>query len=209
MQIPTGKKIKVPKKRKVSLFLEILIWVFIFTVLIYLVIWGKDFLKDAKFHKLKSDIFIFKNLINSYKNSYGFLPGDDPLAVQKCKNMKFVKNGNASELVGDNKAVDEVEQAIRHLRCRNLLDGNPNEYPLIFPQNPYGGIYYLTFRKFNGKSFNVIAITKLPINIAIKYDKSLDDGSPTSGKIRFSIEKDKGKNEVILYQLLTLNPKSH
>ncbi len=202
MQIPTGRKVKIPKRRKISIFMEITIWVFIITVLIILVIWGKDFFKDAKFHKLKSDVFMLTNVINNYKKSYGFLPGDDPLAIQKCKNMKLVRNGNASELVGDSKSVNEVEQAIRHLRCRNLLDGNPDEYPLIFPQNPYGGIYYLTFRKFSGKTLNVIAITELPINTALKYDKDLDDGNPKNGKIRFNTKKEGEKNLVVVYWIL-------
>jgi hypothetical protein len=165
-----------------------------------MILFGKDIFFQAEIMKLHKDIELFKREISLYKYKYRYFPGDDKFATSNFKNFEHIKNGDGSNYIGDNTVVSEEQQIIRHLRAGGFMKGDPDEYPLHYPSNPYNGVYKFTYKVFKKgdtqyKS-NVIVVTRVPKDVAAKYDEKFDNGDLNSGYITFEIDKDSKKKNI-------------
>jgi hypothetical protein len=201
-KFPTGrlKSRKIPsKKKKIFLILEISFIIIMIVIVTIMVLFGKTIFHQAEIHKLRKDIANFTHILSLYKYKYRYFPGDDKYAEDKFSKYKYVKNGNGTNYIGDNLKVNEELQAIRHLRAAGFLKGNPDEYPLTFPSNPFNGIYKFSYRTFkhgdDEYKVNVIIITRVPKKIAEEYDAKFDNGFLDTGLITFEPDKYGGEEE--------------
>ena len=198
MQIYKYGKIKNLKNKKISILVEIAFFVLAIIFIIFIIFFGDDTLKFIKLKKTERDLQYFREILIKYKDNYKYLPGDDPYGQMRCPSYILVENGNGSKFIGDYENIDEEEQAIRHLRCMKILEGNPDEKYITYPTNSYGGIFKFSYVVLNNKKFNVIKIYKIPEKVMKNIDADLDDGDLNKGKIILIREKIGEKLEKVL-----------
>lgn len=184
-------------------------WIKGFTLVeiaIVLVIVGAIFLSILKVGsvvqdaKIRQTIKQYRDLhaaVLSYRNKYGYLPGDDPKA-----NTRFIIVGNAARsgngdgyisngVSGGTAYYEYNYDVVDHLSKAGLIKVNAAVTPLI--PNPFGGVTnaksYLPGAQdsssdsslYYNKSGLAIYMTNLPGDVAQAIDTNLDDGVNSTG----------------------------
>jgi prepilin-type N-terminal cleavage/methylation domain-containing protein len=174
---------------------EIAIVLVIVGLLIGGVLKGQEMITNAKVKRIESDNSGISAAMFSYQDRYQELPGDDPDADTRFGDYSGSTNwaGDGNNVVDDvwNKnvtstppAAADVDESLKfwaHLRASGLISGGATD--LRQPSNAYGGKIGIENGGFGYGGHSVI-FGELGGNIVNILESRLDDGAPSTGRIR-------------------------
>ncbi len=157
--------------------IEIAIVMVIVGLLIGGILKGQAMVKNAKIKRYHQDLDGIRAAWYAYFDRYGYYPGDDPRA---STHFPGAPNGNG------NGRIDTTERPLvfRHLRYAKLLSGNPRS--TMYPPNPYGGRYIVSYNPY-GVGGNGVYAELIPGDVARVIDEKYDDGVFNQGDIRANV----------------------
>lgn len=170
--------------------IEIAIVLVIIGLLLGGVLKGQEMIENGKTKAVVNDFNGFVAAVNSYRDRYKALPGDDATDTTTRGWTNNVGGGNNNGLVG-NAAVNpfttnngENNNFWRALRYANLINGDPAlTGATARPSTPAGGVYGVTQGVY-GMTGNIVCASGLSGKQAAAIDVQLDDGNPSTGTIR-------------------------
>ncbi len=147
----------------------------------------ESMVRNAKIRQLFNQYRELRTAILIYKDKYGYLPGDDPYAIQHVGATHF-GDGDSRIIWG---GLNENSSILEHLCKAGLIkgayDGTPldNFYsatPLLHPfstRSPQDSIVI----RYDGGLGNVFHYLNLPYDVAQAFDLAFDDGIYNTGNI--------------------------
>jgi hypothetical protein len=184
---------------------ELAIGAMLLGIVIGMVLKGGVMIDIMKAQMVVGQLPRFQLNVQSYREDFRSLPGDDPAAEriwQRSPAMTRMADDSLVLLVGnariEGKLFDlgnpagEQFAAWRDLRYGGYIDGDPMLEGLsALPENPFGGFYAFDEGNMGQKRLSLCA-TKIPGRAALIVDQKLDDGRINAGKVvatsKFSIE---------------------
>lgn len=132
----------------------------------------------------------------SFKQRYGYLPGDWIFAANQLPNVLVGGNGDAlitgtMTAAGLAAAGTEVQDAPLHLYAAGLI-GKLGTNVQMRMQSQFGAVHIAAATNINTSAAytaanpsvkNVVVLFNLPCEVVIDIDRALDDGVDTSGKV--------------------------
>ena len=85
---------------------------------------GRDLIEVAQVRSVVNDYQNIQNVIESYINSYGALPGDDATASEKFQN---VSNGDGDGIISES----DAKKVTEHLFAARLIDSKDFKAPKL------------------------------------------------------------------------------
>ncbi len=177
---------------------EIAIVLVIVGLLIGGVLKGQEMITNAKLKRIESDNAGIAAAMFSYQDRYLQLPGDDSAASGRFDlYTDTTPNGGGDGVIGDGTDWDTVETTwvaggtqesskfFGHLRAAGLIPGGSGTDPTR-PTNAYGGLIGIQ----NGSvemAGHVTIFGQIEGAIARILEARLDDGSPSTGRIRANV----------------------
>lgn len=145
---------------------------------------GQSVVENAKIKRIAWDAAAFGHAIDTYRELYQALPGDDPYASQRWPGAG---NGNGDGVLHGmwipQKPQEETRLLWSHLRYARLLPGLGSDTTLpLHPLGGRGGVGEGVL-KLPGLVF---CLEDLPARFAVGLDSQFDDGHWISGRIRAS-----------------------
>lgn len=136
----------------------------------------------------------------SFKQRYGYLPGDWVFAANQLPGV--VAGGNGDGLItgtmvaatGAATAATEVQDAPLHLYAAGLI-GKMGTNAVLRIQSQFGGVHMAEASAANTSAAyiaanpsirNVIVFFNLPCDVILEVDRALDDGNDQTGRARGS-----------------------
>jgi len=172
---------------------EIAIVLIIIGLLLGAVLKGQEMIEQTKIKRVVNDFNAITAAVYSYKDRYGFYPGDDPNAGtrwQAATGRAAAVNGNGDNLInGLNLAggANETGYAWQDLRLAGFVGGDVATAALAQTpeKTPFNSNYGLGGGNFFGFGATAIVFcASLPPKAAEMLDKQLDDGNPQTGNVR-------------------------
>lgn len=177
---------------------ELSIALIIIGLLVGAVLQGREMLGRARLDATVGQIEAIRAAVDSFRQSYGTLPGDDPQALSHFG--AGINNGNGDGTINGNGANDESLAAWRHLSRAGLLaniDAVATGGLAQTPPTPIGGVYEILSETVQGSTRHWLRLGNqtggagsvntngllTPLQ-AEKIDSRLDDGQPTRGRVR-------------------------
>ncbi|MBF0134612.1 MAG: prepilin-type N-terminal cleavage/methylation domain-containing protein [Magnetococcales bacterium] len=174
--------------------IEIAIVLVIIGLLIGGVLKGQAMVKNSKIKRIATDTQSTQGAVNSYMDSYWFLPGDDSGAATRWAIAPTAGNGDgviAGLFVPAAPAANETALAWDHLYCEGLVKGScvAGGTAVANPINPVGGPTGIADGRalaVLGMPQKVVCMESMPSEYAMIYDQQFDDGVGNTGSIRGS-----------------------
>ncbi len=168
---------------------EIAIVLVIIGLLLGGILKGQEMITQAKIKNVINDFNGLSAAVNSYRDRYRMLPGDDNGAVARWS-LAAGNDGNGDGVIGgkynSTTAGDETRLFWVHLRQAGFVPGAGDDQPrnatagLIGVQtgNAAGGAALGTFTSL------IVCSTSIPDKVAGAVDAQMDDGRPNLGQMR-------------------------
>ncbi len=166
---------------------EIAIVLVIIGLLLGGVLKGQEMIQNAKIKAIANDAKGLTAAIYAYYDKYKAYPGDDPRATT---NLPGASGGCvAGDLVNGNGDgnIGEYYAALEHLACAGLITGNYNGTSDLY-KHAFGGTAYIYYQTLQGKTGNMVRFDNLPADVALAFDRMMDDGIFDKGSIRASAD---------------------
>jgi len=157
------------------------------------VLQGQSLIRNAEYRSFKSDIRDYQSAFYEFRDRYNALPGDFRQADERLGLTDA--NGGGSGVIGvgaegsDPRCSSPQQEyclAWRHLRAARLISGNPNlDGNDSQPSHPFGGVFnsFFTGAQGNGIFENKLLITDVPVDIAIRLEREIDDELADRGRV--------------------------
>lgn len=178
--------------------IEISIVLTIIGVMLGAIFQGQELLDSAKIQSVVSEYQKINLSIHSYKESYGYYPGDDPKASERFKNVS--QNGNGNHIIEDS----ESNLVWIHLKASG---NSENSTP---PTSRFGGHFSIVHNPTSSLQGHWIMLSN-PNSSGILTPKQAQklktkiDGNHTVFSEGFLQIKDDGSNECIRDGILNAN----
>lgn len=172
---------------------------------------GQDLLEAAKARAILNDFNHFRMAIQSYQETYGALPGDDPMASQR---FSQVNNGDGDGIIGISENINFWQ---------HLYQAGQVSQPKA-PTSKFGGKYSVVYKPFEGFDGRWLMLGKEMLNGSIANGGLLtpkqaqmiksraDDGlyatNPTLGSIRVTEGAGISKGQCVRNNFLNLDTKA-
>jgi len=176
---------------------EIAIVLIIIGLLLGAVLKGQELIDQTKIKRVVNDFNAITAAIYSYKDRYGFYPGDDPNAGTRWQaatgraaaGAPTPPNGGNGVIDGLNIAggANESGYAWQHLRLAGFVGGDVSDATRAQQpeKTPFDSNYVLGSGAVLGFAAGTnLFCARLPAKAAEMLDKQLDDGDPRTGNIR-------------------------
>lgn len=182
--LPLGSK---PINSKGFTLVELAVVLVILGTIFMSVLKVESMVKNAKIRQLFNQYRELRTAILVYKDKYGYLPGDDPYAIQHV-GATHVGNGDSRITWGtpfENSAI------LEHLCKAGLINGAYDgvalddfysKTPLLHPFSTRSPQDSIVIRYDSGLG-NVFHYLNLPYDVAQAFDLAFDDGVSTTGDI--------------------------
>lgn len=181
---------------------EIAIVLVIIGLLLGGVLKGQELVENAKAKQIVNDLQNTAAAVNSYRDRYGKLPGDDNKANAALRGWADAVLGNGDGKLADKSCCTAVagENTYfwQHLRYAGFIKGDaaggtPGSLGQALPVNAYDGVIGVA-NNFNSASAvgyglglpgrSIICASNLPAKGANQVDVNLDDGNGSTGTVR-------------------------
>ena len=163
-------------------------------VIVVLVIGGilqsREMMANRKLKRIENDCAAIAAGIETYRNLYGELPGDDPAASARfAGEWSAMDNGDGDGLItGGWDSMDnssESRKFWKHLRGAGLIEGpvdnsNPSYQQ---PTGPFDGAIGIDRNTYNIRGFTVV-FARIPGNVAAMLEERGDDGAANTGRMQ-------------------------
>ncbi|QDX81167.1 hypothetical protein B9N43_07890 [Denitratisoma sp. DHT3] len=181
---------------------EIAIVLVIIGLLLGGVLKGQELVTQARIRNVINDLNGVTAAIQSYRDRYRALPGDDPGAAARWRD----EAGTALTLVATNPGDGQLDGSYadlaagapaaaqetllfwQHLRLAGFIPGaTAGAGSGTPPANAADGVIGVQTRGmgFNG---NIVCVSNLPDKIAIAVDNAMDDGNALTGQVRAKLQ---------------------
>ncbi len=142
---------------------------------------GQELIENARGKRIAADVNAVQVAVNTYRDRYISLPGDDTEAIN---NLGVANEGDGDSTIEGNynaTNTDESNLFWRHLRVSNMFPGDGTAAAL--PVNAFGGIIGVQDSP-QGLAGPAICMSQIPRDQARSYDQQRDDGAAATGNIR-------------------------
>lgn len=189
--------------------IEITLVVLIAGLLILAVLVARQILEEARFTKIvkgKEEAIL---AFNSYRQRYGYMPGDDPNAATRWS------VGTPATVAGNGDGIltaAEAAQAIDHLRRGGFIDQNsikdadpgPSTYLFVMdlPHCDHARFSTQTLDWTYGGTPTervVFEVVGVPCEVAVRIEESEDDGHYNQGDVQETADPSAGGSSVNLF----------
>jgi len=176
------------RKQQGFTLIEIAIVLVIIGLLLGGVLKGQEIIENGKVKSAANDMNGISAAVNSYKDRYHQLPGDDNTATVANRGAGWtgVTQGNGNGVLNVTGAqtftgAGESNAFWQQLRAANLVTGSVALAGIpALPKNAFGGLTAVTAGA-NGLTGNAVCMSQVPGKNAAALDNLLDDGVPNKG----------------------------
>ncbi|MBF0621934.1 MAG: prepilin-type N-terminal cleavage/methylation domain-containing protein [Magnetococcales bacterium] len=175
---------------------EIAIVLIIIGLLVGGVLKGQALIDTARLKRVGTDFSGIATAINSYRDRYMALPGDDSRASRWSAVGKEKKGDNNGEIDDNWKTgAGESQFAWLHMRNAKLINGGESDESR--PNNSLAGVMGMETKRF--QSGVEICMSNIRDDLAAEFDALFDDGDPTTGDIRANDDATQEAGDVKAY----------
>lgn len=166
------------KKSKGFTLVEIAIVLIVIGLIVVGVLKGSVLIESAKYKSLLKSVTDYQEMVGKFQEKYNALPGDISTTNIRRLLDNSLTGGSGNGKIGG----VEISNVWVHLQAAGYLStdissGNPKH---AFSGNVK--IYWDSNVK--GKSSNWLVLENLPVAIAWRLDRDMDDGKPFTGSVR-------------------------
>ncbi|EDY87315.1 hypothetical protein GP5015_2494 [gamma proteobacterium HTCC5015] len=145
--------------------------------------------------RMKRAIQDYKNIsaaVLTYRDQYKSWPGDDNRAQTLLGNTTLLNGDGDGRVDGSYASSDDTNESRQfwyHLRAADMVTGSSADTAggTLLPSNPWGGQTGVTSSAISGFALgeaNTLCYGLVPGDASRNIDTQLDDGVPTTGKVR-------------------------
>ena len=155
------------------------------SILIGGVLQGRELIGLGKLQRLEKDLESLQASVSIYRDTYKYLPGDDPSASQRFANQVGITDGNGDYSIDFGSGPSSESRLFwQHLRAARLLKSGADS--LMAPRNPFGGEIALRQNVYGVNGLALVA-TGLSWEDAFALDQRSDDANSGQGQVRIGM----------------------
>lgn len=178
---------------------ELALVLLIIGFLVALVVQGQELIRNSRVRALIAQQDAVEAAVLAFQDRYRALPGDFADAATAIACNPGCPNGNGNGRIDDTGTPREFILVWAHLSGAGFLNASfaatsasiaPS--PDNTPRNVYGGYMEVVFDNLWGysgnpaKRHNIKTGNNVPVGMIAEFDRKIDDGLPTSGRVQFT-----------------------